>query len=124
MPTAMTIRAGEVTLAAELNESETARAITSALPIRAAAQRWGKEIYFPIPVEAGPEAGAREVVEKGTLGYWPVGRAFCLFWGATPASQGDEIRAASAVNIIGRMLGDLAQLNDIGDGVEIVIEKG
>ena len=124
MPTAMTIRAGEVTLAAELNESETARAITSALPIRAAAQRWGKEIYFPIPVEAGLEAGAREVVEKGTLGYWPVGRAFCLFWGPTPASQGDEIRAASAVNIIGRMLGDLAQLNDIGDGVEIVIEKG
>jgi len=45
-------------------------------------------------VEAELENG-QEVVELGDLGYWPPGQAFCLFFGPTPASQGDEIRPAS-----------------------------
>jgi hypothetical protein len=57
------------------------------------------------------------------VAYWPPGQAFCIFFGATPASGGDEIRAASAVNIVGRIKGDLSGLWDVPDGAEVSISK-
>jgi hypothetical protein len=62
-------------------------------------------------------------MEKGELGYWPTGKAFCIFFGPTPASQGDEIRAASAVNVIGKVKGDLSRLSAVPSGAEVVVEK-
>jgi hypothetical protein len=117
------ITAGDVEVLAELNDSETAGQIIDALPITARGNRWGEEIYFAIPVTAGLEAGSRDVLDMGELGYWPTGNAFCMFFGPTPASQGDEIRAASALNIIGMMEGDLSALSDVPSGAEVVIEK-
>jgi hypothetical protein len=105
------------------NNSVTEKVIFNALPIRAQGQRWGGEIYFNIPVSCELEEDSREVLEEGELGYWPPGRAFCIFFGPTPASGGDEIRAASAVNIVGRMKGDLSGLWDVPDGAEVCIEK-
>ena len=54
------------------------------------------------------------------MGYWPPGNAFCIFFGPTPSSQGDEIRAASAVNVIGKMKGDWSGLWDVPSGSRIV----
>ncbi|MFB0555623.1 MAG: cyclophilin-like fold protein [Phycisphaerae bacterium] len=107
----------------ELNDSVTGRAIYNALPIRAKGQRWGGEIYFNIPVSCELEEDSREVLEEGELGYWPPGKAFCIFFGPTPASSGNEIRAASAVNIVGRIKADLSGLWDVPDGAEVSIEK-
>ncbi|GAJ16284.1 unnamed protein product, partial [marine sediment metagenome] len=42
----------------------------------------------------------------GELGYWPQGNAFCIFFGSTPVSQGDEIRPASPVTVFGKIHGD------------------
>ncbi len=123
MPERIVIKASEVAFEADLNESVTGKAIYGALPIRAKGQRWGGEIYFSIPVSCELEEGSREVLEEGELGYWPPGTAFCIFFGPTPASGGDEIRAASAVNIVGRMKGDLSGLWDVPDGAEVCIEK-
>ncbi len=125
------IRSGGNSFEAELNDSMTGKAIYGALPIRAKGQRWGGEIYFSIPVNCELEEDSREVLEEGELGYWPPGTApstglrasFCIFFGPTPASGGDEIRAASAVNIVGRMKGDLSGLWDVPDGAEVCIEK-
>lgn len=122
MPKQIRITAGNVQLEAELNDSPTAKSIAEALPIKAKGNRWGEEIYFAIPVEAGLEEDARDVLEAGELGYWPTGHAFCIFFGPTPASQGDEIRAASAVNIIGKVKGDLSALPGVPDGAEVLIE--
>ncbi|MHC4647326.1 MAG: cyclophilin-like fold protein [Planctomycetota bacterium] len=122
MPKQIRITAGDVRLAAELNDSATAGAITDALPIKEYGNRWGEEIYFEIGVAVGLEEGARDVLEAGELGYWPTGNAFCIFFGPTPASRGDEIRAASAVNIIGKIEGDLSQLTDVPDGAQVLIE--
>jgi hypothetical protein len=108
---------------AELNESKTAQLIWEALPIKAKANTWGEEIYFGIPVKTGMEEGAREIVSLGELGYWPTGHAFCIFFGPTPASQGNEIRAASAVNIIGKVLSDPKVFREAKDGTKITIEK-
>ena len=117
------IQAGTISLAAELNDSPTAAAIHAALPLEAEAQTWGDEIYFRIPVEQKLEASAVEVVAVGDLGYWPTGRAFCIFFGPTPASRGDEIRPASAVNLVGRVLGDARVLKAVQDGELVRLEQ-
>ena len=117
------ILVSDLKVEAELNESNTARMIWEALPIEAKANLWGEEIYFSIPVKTGQEKGAREVVSSGELGYWPPGQAFCIFFGPTPASRGDEIRAASAVNIIGKVLSDPKAFLKVKDGAKIILEK-
>ena len=104
-----------------MNDSRTAREIWKSLPLTSDFNMWGDEIYFSIPVEAGPE-NSQEVVELGDLGYWPPGHAFCIFYGLTPASTGDEIRPASPVNPIGRILDDVEVLKSEAakaDGVRI-----
>lgn len=119
----ITIRFGEAIVAGELHESPTATLIWEALPIEAEVNRWGEEIYFPIPVEAELDDTARDVVERGELGYWPQGRALCIFFGPTPASRGDEIRAASAVNIVGRVRGDHTDMRTVREGKTVRVEK-
>jgi len=114
---------GELKAEAELNDSKTAQLIWEGLPIESNNNLWGEEVYFNIPVKAGQEKGAREVVSAGELGYWPSGHAFCIFFGPTPASRGDEIRAASAVNIIGRVLSDPKIFRKAKDGAKITLEK-
>ncbi len=108
---------------AELNESRTSQMIWEALPLEAKINLWGEEIYFSIPVETGLEVGSREVVSAGELGYWPTGHALCIFFGPTPASQGDEIRAASAVNVIGKVLSNPKAFLKVKDGVKIRLEE-
>ncbi len=117
------IIAGKVRFQAQLNDTATALAILEALPVEARANRWGGEIYFSIPVDAGLETGAREVLQPGEIGYWPPGSALCLFFGRTPASEGEEIRAASAVNIVGRIEGPLDELWNIRDGAKIALRE-
>lgn len=117
------IKAGGKSFEAELNDSVTGKAILDAIPIRANGQRWGGEIYFSIGMSFELEDGSREVMEEGELVYWPPGQAFCIFFGPTPASKGNEIRAASAVNIVGRITGDLSGLQDVPDGAVVSIEK-
>jgi len=86
-----------------LTGAPTADAIAAALPIEARANVWGDEIYFAIPVQAELESGASDLREVGDLAFWPPGNAFCVFFGRTPASQGNEPRAASPVNLVGRL---------------------
>lgn len=116
------ITAGGLQVDATLNDTETARAVAAALPITASASTWGDEIYFGIPVDADLEDG-QEVVDLGDLGYWPPGRAFCIFFGPTPASRGDEIRPASAVTVIGKVAGDPTVFNQVSSGAQITIEQ-
>jgi hypothetical protein len=117
------IDAGGVEFHARLNDTATARAIVDALPIHGEANRWGGEIYFAIPVRAALESGAREVLKAGEIGYWPPGTALCIFFGPTPASEGNEIRAASGINIVGRIEGKLDELWSVSDGAEVAITR-
>ena len=108
---------------AELRNTPTAKAIYNALPIEGAANRWGDEIYFPIPVNLDAEPDAKDIVEQGDVAYWPEGNCFCIFWGRTPASRGNEIRAASKVNVIGRIKGNTKIFSKVKNGDLIVLEK-
>jgi len=116
------ITAGEVEATAELNDTRTAQAIREALPITGRANLWGDEIYFSIPVNLGLEAG-QEVVSIGDLGYWPDGKAFCIFFGPTPVSQRDEIRPASPVTVFGKVIGDPAIFKKVAPRTKITIKN-
>ena len=120
MARSITIAAGAVEVSAELNDTDAAEAVWNALPFSASGNTWGDEIYFRIPVGAEPE-DLQEVVDFGDLAYWPPGNAFCIFFGPTPASHGDEIRPASAVAVIGRITGDAAQLRQVPAGTVVTI---
>ena len=119
----ITISAGNVMMEAELNEGPTARKVWDALPIEARANTWGDEIYFEIPVSAGEEPDARADVAVGELGYWPVGSAFCIFFGPTPVSSGVEPRAYSPVNILGRVLGDATKFRGVRSGAKVRLAR-
>jgi hypothetical protein len=92
----------------------TTDAIKRALPIEGRAALWQQEVYFDIPVKMGNEK-AKPTVEKGTLAYWPMGAAFCIFWG--------ETQPYSPVNIVGKVTKNLELFEKVKSGTKIVIEK-
>jgi hypothetical protein len=110
------IRSGGIEMGAELNDSPTALALFSVLPLSAEANTWGDEIYFQVPVDQQLDSTAAELVQVGDLGYWPSGRAFCIFFGPTPISREGGIRPASAVNLIGKVIGDARAFRAVHDG--------
>jgi len=116
------IRIGTLSMEAELNETPTAQKIAAALPLRASFNTWGDEIYFAIPVDADLDDSAQDVVELGDLGYWPPGKAWCIFFGQTPMSQSGKIMPASAVNVIGKVLGDATQFKTVMREREVIVE--
>lgn len=118
----ITITTEDLKVEASLNDSETAQKIWKTLPIEGSVNTWGDEIYFSIAVNVGLE-NAKAVVSEGDLGYWAPGNAFCIFFGLTPASQGDEIRPASPVNIFGKIIGDPKVFKKVSSGAKIIIEK-
>jgi hypothetical protein len=117
----MRITAGGVTCVAELADNATANAIWAALPLEARANRWGDEIYFSVPVELS-EDKARDEVAVGDVAYWPPGSAVCIFWGPTPASRGQEPRAASPVNVFGHIAEDATALGSVASGGAVRLE--
>lgn len=116
------ITAGQVSATATLAENATAQDIWDALPIEARGSTWGDEIYFSIPVRRGEE-DAQEVVEQGALAYWPPGTAFCIFYGPTPASRGEECRPASPVNVVGKIDGDPKVFKPVPSGTRVHLER-
>ncbi len=117
------ITAGKVSAEAILNDSPTATKIWEALPIEGRGSTWGDEIYFSIPVEAKQEKDARDLVAVGELGYWPPGTAFCIFFGRTPASTDERPRAASPVNILGKIQGDATVFKAVSSGTKVTLDK-
>jgi len=123
MPTSIQIQIAGQNFQAELNDSETAQQVLAALPLTAKATRWGDEFYFAIPVHQPEAADAQAEVEVGDLAYWPPGNAFCIFFGPTPVSRGNEPRAYSPVNRFGRLLGEISALHTIANGSTIRVSR-
>ncbi len=92
----------------------TVDAITKTLPIEGRMALWKEEVYFEIPIKMGDEK-AKPKVEKGTIAYWPMGNALCVFYG--------ESQPYSPVNIIGKVTKNLEIFADIKSGNRIKVEK-
>ena len=123
MVTKINITVGGITLNATLYDKPTARNVLNALPLSAQAHVGGDEIYFEIPVIMPEEPDARQDVEIGTLAYWPVGHAFCIFYGPTPVSRDTKPRAYSPVNILGKIDGDATVLRGVESGTPVRISR-
>ena len=123
MPQKIRILAGSVTLAAELSDSECAKAIAGKLPVDAVPNEWGDEFYFAIPVKLPLDATATRKLTIGDIGYWPPGQALAIFFGRTPMSTGPDPVPASEVNLVGRIVGDALVLNRAKGAAGIRIEK-
>ncbi|MFF9913403.1 cyclophilin-like fold protein [Streptomyces sp. NPDC013457] len=108
---------------ATLDETPTSKALVGALPISSTARTWGEEVYFDTPVSTAVEAGARQVVEPGTVAFWTEGDALALPYGPTPISRGSECRLASPCNVLGSLDGDARVLATVRDGDPIRVER-
>lgn len=97
-----------------LRSPRTADAILRGLPIEGMSALWKEEVYFDIPIKMGNEKPSSKV-EKGDLAYWPMGAAFCIFWG--------ETQPYSPVNIIGKVTNNLDLFEKVKSGTKIIIEK-
>jgi hypothetical protein len=101
-----------IDVTATLDDSQTASDLVDALPVAGAAQRWGREVYFGVPLQHELEA-AVESVAAGDIAYWPPGAAFCIFFGQQPYS---------AVTPLGRIDGDASVFEGVGDGDVVRLE--
>lgn len=110
-----------ISVEAEMLDTPTAGQILEALPLESAAHVWGDEIYFDIPLSLDPEPDARADVAVGDLAYWPAGPAFCIFFGPTPVSPGDQPRAYSPVNVFGRVIGDAKRFKGVSSGAKVKV---
>lgn len=122
-PRRIRIRSGELSFSATLTDNRAARALWRRLPVEAKASTWGHEIYFPVPLELASSKDDRDVVGMGDIAYWPPGSALCIFFGKTPASRGEEIRAASPVTVLGRVEGDPQLFNAVEEGQVVRLER-
>lgn len=100
---------------------KTLQALKSAAPFESRVNLWGEMIYFSTPARVAQEV-AKDVVDVGDVAYWPPGRALCIFFGPTPISRGGEIRPASPVNVIGKVIGDTERLKKVKDGEVVRVE--
>ena len=118
------IKAGNITVEGDLNDSPVAKLILEKLPIESSGNLWGDEIYFSIPVSIESDENLTDKVQLGDIGYWPIGKAFCIFFGPTPLSENDgEIVPAGEVNIIGKLSDDPKKLKDFKDGDFVVVSQ-
>ena len=117
------IKVAEIDIECTLNRTITSLKLLDLLPITASTSTWGDEIYFPIGLEVDIEPYSSDVVKSGAIAYWPPGDAFCIFYGKTPASTPDQIRAASPVTLLGTVNGDETVFQSIRSGEEITIYR-
>jgi len=118
---AVTVDGVELTADWVEENPRTRAAISEALPLDGEATRWGEELYFRTDVDVPLEDG-QAAVPVGAIAYWPQGNALCLFWGPTPASEGDEPRAASPVNVIA-ILDDSEPLTQLDSDATVTISR-
>jgi len=117
------INLDNIILEAELFDNITAEKIWDSLPLESFGNLWGEEVYFSTTVTSPLDETSHIIVQKGDIAYWPPSKAMCIFWGKTPVSTDTEIKAASAVNIIGKVTSDLSCLNSLKDGCDVLVTK-
>lgn len=81
---------------------KTVEKLVEHLPLEGRARKWGKEIYFSVGVSI-EEENFQEVVQKGSVAFWPSGNAICIFFGPTPVSTDERPKAAGPVNVFGKV---------------------
>lgn len=102
---------GEIKLKEKLLNNDAGSKISNILPFEIEFDRWGDELYGVLEKEIDDVTGDRQdIMEKGDVAFHPENRWFCIFWGPTPSSKGNEIRAAVPVIKVGEVYGDFDEV--------------
>jgi hypothetical protein len=88
--------------------------IVRKLPIEGRAALWKEEIYFETPIKMGEEK-AKATVELGTIAFWPMGSAICIFYGGS--------QPYSPVNVLGKVMKNLEIFEQVKSGTKIKVER-
>ena len=88
-------------------------AIVRKLPVEGRAALWKEEVYFEIPIKMGEEK-AKPTVETGTIAFWPMGSAICIFYGKS--------QPYSPVSILGKITSNLEIFKQVKSGTTIRVE--
>ncbi len=84
--------------------------IVRKLPVEGRAALWKEEVYFEIPVKLGEEK-AKPTVETGTIAFWPMGSAVCIFYGTS--------QPYSPVSVLGKVTKNLEIFRQVKSGTRI-----
>ena len=117
------ITVGAVQCEAELKPNKTANEVYAALPVEAAVNTWGEELYFKIPGVRDYREIATTQVKVGDVAFWGAGQVLAIFFGRTPMSMGADPVPADRVNVIGRIIGDVTQLRRVMEAPTIRVER-
>lgn len=112
---------GGIVLEVALEAGTAAGELLAALPLELSLSRWGDEYYGSLPVKLAAGGTRRDVYAVGEVALWPPGNAFCIFFGPTPASHGEEPRMASPGIPLGRIVSGAEALRPLGDGVRATL---
>lgn len=87
--------------------------IVRKLPIEGRAALYKEEVYFEIPIKMGEEK-AKSIVEEGTIAFWPMDSALCVFFGKS--------QPYSPVSILGKITGNLEIFKQVKSGLTIKVQ--
>jgi uncharacterized protein len=114
----------------ELDDSrspKTFQEIIENLPVEINITKWGDELYTERTQISANEENAKREVDYLDVAYWPEGNALCLFYGPTPISKDGKILAYSPVNIVGRIIPQGNEkdelLQEIKDNTKVIFKS-
>lgn len=84
--------------------------IVRKLPVEGRVALWKEEVYFEVPLKMGEEK-AKPIVEAGTIAFWPMGSAICVFYGKS--------QPYSPVSILGKITSNLEVFRQVKSGITI-----
>ena len=87
--------------------------IVRKLPMEGRAALYKEEIYFEIPIKMGEEK-AKSTVEEGTIAFWPMDGALCVFFGKS--------QPYSPVSILGKITSNLEIFKHVKSGSTIKVQ--
>lgn len=84
--------------------------IVRKLPVEGRAALFKEEVYFETSLKMGEEK-AKPTVEQGTIAFWPMGSAICIFYGKS--------QPYSPVSILGKITSNLDLFKQVKSGTKI-----
>ena len=87
--------------------------IVRKLPLEGRTALYKEEVYFEIPIKMGEEK-AKSIVEEGTIAFWPMDSALCVFFGKS--------QPYSPVSILGKITGNLEIFRQVKSGLTIKVQ--
>ncbi|MCO7127924.1 cyclophilin-like fold protein [Sporolactobacillus shoreicorticis] len=107
----------------DLYDNASAQALITAMPIKITASRWGDgEYYGKIPKSIPSDGKKIDLFDVGEIGLWPAGNSFCIFFGPTPVSEGNQPKMDSPGIPLGKITSDVSALRSMDSSVTITVK--